>query len=314
MTTHTDPSKRHDAVLLVEVVNGNPNGDPDNANLPRTNPYDGTGLITDVALKRKVRNWVAAARPATGAASSRYKIYVEEGVALNAQHRRAYDDLRAHDELGQADLDPKKVKSPRPEVTTKVRDWMCANFYDIRVFGALMATEVNAGQVKGPVQVTFAQSLDPIFPVEHAITRVAVTREDDLKNFYEGSDGERGKNREMGRKATVGYGLYRAHVYYSPHFGKQTGTTADDLGLLWEALIMGWDLDRSSARGDMACRGLWVFSHDNPLGNAPSHTLLDRIQVSRQPEVDQPSRFGDYKVLDDPGQLPRGVSFSGPLV
>ena len=176
-TLHTDPSKRHDAVLLIDVVNGNPNGDPDNANLPRTNPYDGTGLITDVALKRKVRNWVAAARPDDDPANGRYKIYVEEGVALNARHRRAYEELRAVNELTAGDLEQKRMKSPKPEVAMKVRDWMCANFYDIRMFGAVMGTEVNAGQVKGPVQFTFAQSLDPIFPIEHAITRGGHQRE-----------------------------------------------------------------------------------------------------------------------------------------
>jgi len=313
-TLHTDPSKRHDAVLLIDVVNGNPNGDPDNANLPRTNPYDGTGLITDVALKRKVRNWVAAARPDDDPANGRYKIYVEEGVALNARHRRAYEELRAVNELTAGDLEQKRMKSPKPEVAMKVRDWMCANFYDIRMFGAVMGMEVNAGQVKGPVQFTFAQSLDPIFPIEHAITRVAVTNEKALQSFYEGSEDGGGKNREMGRKATVSYGLYRAQVYYSPYYGHQTGATEVDLSLLWEALVMGWDLDRSSARGDMACRGLWVFSHDNPLGNAPSHKLLERIQVSRLAEVDQPRSFADYKVTDEVGQLPAGVTFSGPLV
>jgi CRISPR-associated protein Csd2 len=306
-TMHTDPSRRHDAVVLIDVTNGNPNGDPDNANLPRVNPYDGRGLITDVALKRKVRNWVAAARPDNEEANARYKIYVEEGVALNAQHRRAYEDI------GEAG-DKKAMKSPRPEVADKVRRWMCANFFDIRLFGAVMSTEVNAGQVKGPVQATFAESLDPIFPLEHAITRGTVTKEDDLRRFYEGSeDGRAGKNREMGRKSTVPYGLYRTHVYYSPYYGHQTGTTADDLALLWEAFIMGWDLDRSSARGDMACRGLWVFSHENPLGNAPSHSLLDRVVVSRRPEIEQASNFSDYKVSDDPGDLPGGVYFSGQL-
>lgn len=305
---HTDPSKRHDAVLLFDVTNGNPNGDPDNANLPRTNPYDGTGLVSDVALKRKVRNWVAAARPSDEPGNAPYKIYVEEGVALNAQHRRAFADLGESQEN-------RALKSPAPEVLGRVRDWMCANFYDIRMFGAVMTTAVNAGQVKGPVQVTFAHSLNPVFPMEHAITRGAVTKEEDLRAFYEGSeDGRSGKNREMGRKATIGYALYRAHLYYSPFFGRKTGASEEDLALLWQALIMGWDLDRSAARGDMACRGLWVFSHDNPLGNAPSHVLLDRIAVSRAPDVEQAASFADYKVVDAPGDLPAGVSFSGPLV
>lgn len=308
-TPYCDPSKRQDAVFLIEVVNGNPNGDPDNSNLPRTNPYDGTGLITDVALKRKVRNWVVAARPD----EPRCKIYVEEGTALNAQHRRAYLELAEAGELDRSDLEPKRLKSPRPDVQSKARDWMCANFYDIRMFGAVMTTEVNAGQVKGPVQFTFAQSLDPVFPVEHAITRGAVTNEEELRKLYAGTEGERGKDREMGRKATIAYGLYLGHVYYSPYFGGRTGASAEDLTLLWEALVMGWDLDRSAARGDMACRGLWVFSHENPLGNAPSHKLMERIQVSREPEVDQARSFGDYKVVDDPGRLPAGVTFSGQL-
>lgn len=302
-----DPAKRHDAVLLVDITNGNPNGDPDAGNQPRTNPIDMRGLITDVAIKRKVRSYIAAARPADSetddpdADNARYKVYVEEGVALNGRHRRAYTAL---------DLTAKKTDRSQQMAAQR---WMCDNFFDVRMFGAVMSTgDYNCGQLKGPIQISFASSIDPIYPLDQTITRVAVTKEDELEKLL--SDERGGKDREMGRKAIVPYGLYRAHVYYSPHFGQRTGVTTDDLGLFWKALQMMWDLDHSSARADMACRGVYAFSHTNPLGDAPAHELLDQIKVRKAEDVEYPARFEDYVVTTpDPGEILPGVTFSGNL-
>jgi CRISPR-associated protein Csd2 len=302
-----DPNRRHDAVLLFDVVNGNPNGDPDAGNQPRVNPLDMRGLVTDVSIKRKIRNYVAAARPADsssddqGASNSRFKVYVEEGVALNGRHRRAYTARG---------LTARRTSRSEQSIA---RDWMCANFFDVRLFGAVMSTgDHSCGQVKGPVQVGFASSIDPIMLLEQSITRVAVTKEEELDKLL--SDEKGGKDREMGRKTVVPYGLYRAHVYYSPHYGFVTGVTEEDLDLLWKSLVMMWDLDRSAARADMACRGLFVFSHDDPLGNAPAHKLTELITVSRPGDGEVASSFADYRIEGpDPTELPSGVSFSGDL-
>lgn len=300
-----DPARRHDAVLLFDVVNGNPNGDPDAGNQPRTNPLDMRGLVSDVAIKRKVRNYIAAARPADSSsdveqANARFKVYVEEGVALNARHERAYTALG---------LQQKKTDRGQQ---LAARRWMCENFFDVRLFGALMSTgNANCGQVKGPVQISFASSIDPIYPLDETITRVAVTRTEELDKLL---SGEGGKDREMGRKAIVPYGLYRAHVYYSPHFGEQAGVTGEDLELFWKALVMMWDLDRSSARADMNARGLYVFSHEHPLGNAPAHKLLDQVQINKVGGVEYPASFNDYVVeVPTAGEVMTGISFSGNL-
>lgn len=308
-----DPARRHDAVLLFDVTNGNPNGDPDSGNQPRVNPLDMRGLVTDVAIKRKVRNYICAAKPADSAnddqaaENARYKIYVEEGVALNGRHRRAYTAVG---------LPAKKADRAQQ---SEARKWMCDNFFDVRLFGAVMSTgDHNCGQLKGPVQLGFASSLDPIFQLEETITRVAVTREEELAKLVAaeevGKGGDRGKDREMGRKTIVPYALYRAHLYYSPHYGIQTGVTPEDLELLWKAIVMMWDHDRSSARADMACRGLFVFSHTNPLGDAPAHRLTDTIRVERRDGVEFPSNFSDYSVLaPELTALPPDISFSGNL-
>lgn len=307
VSAHLDPGRRHDAVLLFDVTNGNPNGDPDAGNQPRVNPLDMTGLVTDVAIKRKIRNYIAAARPSDSSvddpdqANARYKIYVEEGVALNGRHRRAYSAL---------DLPAKKATHVQQLSAGR---WMCDNFFDVRLFGAVMSTgDHNCGQLKGPVQIGFASSLDPVFQIEQAITRVAVTQEAEIEKLLAGEGG--GKDREMGRKTIVPYGLYRAHVYYSPHYGERNGVTPDDLALLWKALVMMWDLDRSSARADMACRGLYVFSHTDPLGDAPSHRLTETIVAKKLAEVEVPAAFSDYAVAGpDPESLPEGISFGGNL-
>jgi len=295
---HTDAARRHDAVLLFDVTDGNPNGDPDAGNLPRVDPETMQGLVTDVAIKRKIRDWVDMTRGQEG----RFKIYVQSGVALNSQHARAYEALG---------ITATGSKQRREEVD-QTREWMCKNFYDIRLFGAVMTTGVNCGQVRGPLQFTFARSIDPVVPLDVSITRVAVTREEDMKVVVgeDGSDATGGKRTEMGRKALVPYGLYRAHVFFNPHLARQTGATDEDLGLVWEALEKMWDWDRSAARGLMACRGLYVFTHENPLGNAPAHQLLECVRVTRNPEVEAPRSFGDYSVTVNDVDLPEGVVLS----
>lgn len=293
-----DVKRRHDFVMLFDVIDGNPNGDPDAGNMPRVDPETMQGLVTDVAIKRKVRDWVDVAKPN----ESRFKIYVQSGLALNAQHKRAYNDL------GMA---PTGTKQPREDVN-RVRNWMCENFYDIRMFGAVMTTSVNCGQVRGPMQITFARSLDPIVPLDLSITRVAVTKEEDLVVVVseDGGTGSGGKQTEMGRKSLVPYGLYRAHGFFNPHFADQTGVTDEDLSLFWRALECMWDLDRSASRGMMACRGLYVFSHDSSLGNAPAHRLFDRVKQFRRPEVAAPRTFGDYEVAIEDSDLPAGITLT----
>jgi CRISPR-associated protein Csd2 len=295
---HFDVNRRHDFVLFFDVSDGNPNGDPDAGNLPRVDPETMQGLVTDVAIKRKVRDWMDIARGDEG----RFKIYVQSGGdALNTIHRRAYEDLG---------LISKGTKQPKEDVD-KARAWMCANFYDIRVFGAVMTTGVNCGQVRGPVQFTFARSVDPIVPLDLSITRVAVTREEDAKVVVAEEGGEAtGKQTEMGRKALVPYGLYRAHGFFNPHFAKQTGVTEEDLSLFWQALQQMWDLDRSASRGMLACRGLYIFSHESSLGDAPAHELFERVQIERNGDVIAPRSFRDYFVTVDAADLPAGVTLT----
>ncbi len=293
-----DVARRHDFVLLFDVTDGNPNGDPDAGNLPRVDPETMQGLVTDVALKRKVRDWVDALR----GAEAHFKIYVQSGEALIAKHQRAYDDLG---------LKSTGAKQSLGDVE-RARDWMCHNFYDVRMFGAVMSVGVNCGQVRGPLQLTFARSLDPIVPLDLAITRVAVTRLEDAQVVAADDEGGemRGKQTEMGRKALVPYGLYRAHGFFNPHFARATGVDGEDLALFWEALQRMWDLDRSASRGQLALRGLYVFSHDSSLGNAPAHRLFERVEVRRRPGVRAPRRFDDYDVQVAAGDLPAGVTLT----
>lgn len=297
----TDTNRRHDFVLLFDVRDGNPNGDPDAGNLPRLDPETMQGLVTDVAIKRKVRDYIDLARGDEG----RFKIYIQSGGdALNTIHQRAYDDLR---------LKSTGSKQKREDID-RVRGWMCHNFYDIRTFGAVMTTGVNCGQVRGPVQMTFARSIDPITPLDLSITRVAVTRPEDAAVVTSEEEGGQtsGKQTEMGRKSLVPYGLYRSHGFVNPHFGTRTGFDNVDLELFWKALEMMWDLDRSAARGEMACRGLYVFSHESKLGNAASHRLFDLIQTPRS-ESDAPRSFSDYRVerpTDGPVEGVAGVTLT----
>lgn len=296
---HTDPGRRHDFVLLFDVKDGNPNGDPDAGNMPRVDPETGQGLVTDVCLKRKVRDWVNMSRGSEG----RFKIYVQsDGPALNATHRRAYEELGLKSTGSKQALDD----------VDKARTWMCENFYDIRTFGAVMTTGINCGQVRGPIQLTFARSIDPVVALDISITRVAVTREEDARIILSDETGEGGggKRTEMGRKALVPYGLYRAHGFFNPHFAAQTGVTAEDLEVFWQALQMMWDVDRSAARGMMALRGLHVFTHDSSLGNAPAHTLLDLVSVARRGEIEVPRSFDAYAVNVDEERVPGGVTLT----
>lgn len=291
---HVDPKRRHDFVLFFDVTDGNPNGDPDAGNLPRVDPETMQGLVTDVSLKRRVRNWVDATR----GNQAGYRIYVQnKGVALNDLHQEAYKA---------EGLKSRGSKQPREDVE-QARDWMCRTFFDVRSFGAVMTTGVNAGQVRGPVQMTFARSVDPLIPLEVAITRVAITRPEDARVAESESDDSKGKVTEMGRKALVPYGLYRSHGFVTPVFAAQTGFGEEDLRVLWESLSNMWDLDRSSSRGLIACRGLYVFSHENQFGNAPADQLFQRITVTRSTDSPVPRSFNDYQVsIND--SLPEGVT------
>lgn len=301
-----DPTKRHDAVLFFDVTDGNPNGDPDAGNLPRVDPETMQGLVSDVAIKRKIRDFVDALKGET----ERFKIYVQSDEALNSKHERAYKAL---------EKDPKK--KPDRETIEDARAWMCDNFFDVRTFGAVMSTGVNAGQVRGPIQVTFARSIDPITPLDVSITRIAVTRPEDMKVVTDDGEEGRGKVNEMGRKALVPYGLYKAHIFFTPQMAIRkemedgtkrggTGFDSEDLALVWEALTRMWDLDRSASRGLMTCRGLYVYSHDNPLGNAPAHKLLDRIKAKLLPGVIAPRSVDDYGITVNTEAIPNGVTLT----
>ena len=288
---------RYDFVLLFDVKDGNPNGDPDAGNLPRVDAETGRGLVTDVSLKRKVRNYVGMVK----AEQPPFEIYVKEKAILNKQHERAYEAIGAGESLKKED---KKRKGG--DKVGEARAWMCKNFYDVRTFGAVMSTGVNCGQVRGPVQLTFARSVDPVVAQEHSITRMAVATEEEAKK-------QEGDNRTMGRKHTVPYGLYVARGFVSSHLAAQTDFSEDDLAILWEALTNMFEHDRSAARGEMATRGLYVFKHDSQLGNAHAHDLFARIQPKRKEGVIVPRDFDDYSVLVEKTDLPQGVSLD-PLV
>jgi len=275
---------RYEFVLLFDVKDGNPNGDPDAGNLPRIDPETGHGLVTDVCLKRKIRNYIGIVKKE----QPPYEVYVKEKAVLNRQHERAYKHY---------DLKPESKRLPKnKDDAEKITRWMCDNFYDIRAFGAVMTTEINSGQVRGPAQLKFARSVEPIFPAEHTITRMAVTKEEDLE-----------KERTMGRKFTIPYALYRTHGYISAPLAEQTGFSEDDLKLLWEALVHMFDHDRSAARGEMTTRKLIVFKHQSKLGNAPASVLFDTVKIIRKTSSKEgPSRsFKDYEISLD--KVPDGV-------
>ncbi|MEN6441442.1 MAG: type I-C CRISPR-associated protein Cas7/Csd2 [Syntrophobacter sp.] len=278
---------RYEFVYLFDVENGNPNGDPDAGNMPRVDPQTNFGLVTDVCLKRKIRNYVQVAK----GGDAPFEIYGKERGVLNQEHDRAY--------VSNPDIErpPAKKLPKKAEEAKKITRWMCDNFFDIRTFGAVMTTEVNCGQVRGPVQINFARSVDSIIPLEISITRMAVTNERDLE-----------KERTMGRKHIVPYALYRAEGYVSAKLAEGTGFSESDLKLLWDALVNMFDHDRSAARGKMSVRGLYIFKHESPLGNAPAHKLFDLIKIERAGDENSPVRsFSDYSVTIRKEDLPEGV-------
>ena len=292
----TEPIKnRYDFSLFFDVENGNPNGDPDAGNMPRIDPETGVGIVSDVCLKRKVRNYVELVRDEQiddelAPDSQGYKIYVQEKAVLNDRNKLAYD---------RSGIKPEKKKLPKKiEDQQMVTKFMCDNFFDIRAFGAVMTTEINCGQVRGPIQLCFAQSIDPIFPQEMSITRMAVTNEKDVD-----------KERTMGRKQFVPYGLYRVNGFISASLAEKTGFSENDLNLFFEALMNMFENDRSAARGLMTSRELYVFKHESKLGNAPAHALFDAVTATRK--TGAPARsFADYEIAVDASSIPEGVEMS----
>ncbi len=284
---------RYEFVILFDVENGNPNGDPDAGNMPRIDPESGYGLVTDVCLKRKIRNYVETVKED----STGYRIYIKDGVPLNRSDKEACEYVGVEaDKL-------KEAKKKDAQLDVKIRDFMCANFYDIRTFGAVMTTFVkgalNCGQVRGPVQLGFSRSVDPVLPQEVTITRTAITTEADAEK----------KDTEMGRKYIVPYALYRCEGYISANLArKTTGFSEADLALLWEAILNMFENDRSAARGKMAVRELIVFKHDSELGNAPAHKLFELVDVKKKEGVIAPRAYSDYSAAVDEKALPKGVT------
>lgn len=284
---------RYEFTILFDVENGNPNGDPDAGNMPRVDPETGYGIVTDVCLKRKIRNYIeTVCENKTG-----YRIYVREGVPLNRSDKEAFAYM------GVEENNVKEKKKADPELDIKIRDFMCANFFDIRTFGAVLTTFVkaslNCGQVRGPVQLGFARSIDPISTQEVTITRVAITKESDVEE----------KTTEMGRKYVVPYALYRVDGYISANLArKATGFSEEDLQLFWQAVINMFEHDHSAARGNMAVRELIVFKHASELGNAPAYKLFERIVVERKAGVIAARNYKDYEVKVDVVDLPEGVA------
>ena len=286
---------RYDFVFLFDCQDGNPNGDPDSDNSPRFDPETFHGLVSDVCLKRKIRDYVRYAKTAGDKAEPGYGIFVLSGNTLESNQRQPFEQLTGEDKI------EAKGKDTKPTDIEKARQWMCKNFFDIRAFGAVMSTtEFNCGQVRGPVQITFARSIDPILPTEHTISRQAFTGEKDIKSG----------TGTLGRKHTIPYGLYLAHGYINPVFAAKTGFNEDDLKLLWKALANLFEMDRSAARGTMSARGLYIFKHESKLGNAQAQRLFESIKVEKKADVESPRAFTDYTVtLPDPSSLPEGITF-----
>jgi CRISPR-associated protein Csd2 len=285
---------RYDFVFLFDCQDGNPNGDPDSDNSPRFDPETFNGLVSDVCLKRKIRDYVRYAKSADDVAESGYGIFVLSGNTLESNQRQPFEKWKGEDKP------EAKGKDTKPTDIEKARQWMCKNFFDVRAFGAVMSTtEFNCGQVRGPVQITFARSIDRILPTEHTITRQAFTGKNDIKPG----------TGTMGRKYTIPYGLYLAHGYINPVFAAKTGFSNDDLKLLWKALANLFELDRSAARGTMAARGLYIFKHESKLGNAQAQRLFESIKVEKKPDVESPRAFTDYTVVPpDSSSLPEGIT------
>ena len=285
LAAHLDPARKHDFAFLFDVRDGNPNGDPDAGGMPRLDPETMQGLVTDVAIKRKIRNMVDL----LGEGNPGYDIYVEAGVALNAQHERAYTALG---------LKPGPVKVADQE---HARQWMCQAFYDVRMFGAVMTTGTAlCGRVQGPAQITFSRSVDPVLSQEYGLTRVTQTRQADI---------DKGESTEMGNKYAIPYGLYLGYGHFSAPLASRTGVSAADLDMLWRAFTLMFEHDRAASRGEVTLRGLYVFSHADQFGSAPAHTLFDKIIIKRANEG-PPRSFADYSVQTTTGDLPAGVTFT----
>lgn len=292
-------ANRYEFVLLFDVKNGNPNGDPDAGNQPRIDAETGLGIVTDVCLKRKIRDYITLLKsdPTTGNAEAGYRVYVQHRGVLERFHREAY-------EVNGISTDKDK-KGEAMDNVQKARAWMCENFFDIRTFGAVLTLQINCGQVRGPVQIGFAQSIDPILQDEFTIVRkaVATEREADEQNKKHGQ-----VTGTMGNKNFIPYGLYRAHGFVSPHLAADTGFNENDLELLWNSLTMMFEYDRSASRGEMSSQRLIVFKHESALGNAPAHKLFDRVKVTRNDENKPPRAFSDYTVTVDESNLPEGIT------
>lgn len=290
---------RYEFVILFDVENGNPNGDPDAGNMPRIDPESGLGLVTDVCLKRKIRNYVETVKED----EQGYKIYIKENIPLNRSDREACESLGIKEEDDKKATEAlKKLKKSDKDADIKIKDYICENFYDIRTFGAVMTTFVkaslNCGQVRGPVQLGFARSIDPVISQEITITRVAITTEKDAEN----------KSNEMGRKSIVPYGLYRAEGYVSANLARRvTGFSEDDLELLWDAIINMFENDHSAARGKMAVRELIVFKHSKELGDCPAYKLFDAIEVKKNDGVEYPRKYQDYTITIHEDAIPDSV-------
>jgi CRISPR-associated protein Csd2 len=284
-------NNRYDFVYLFDVKDGNPNGDPDAGNSPRIDFETGQGLVTDVCLKRKIRNYVLCSK----SEQPPFQIYVKERSVLELQNQLAFQKIGY-------DLTSDQGKRKGSEKTLEARAWMCQNFYDIRTFGAVMGNkEANCGQVRGAVQLTFARSIDPIICLAHTITRVAVATKKEAKQ-------QENENKTMGRKYTVPYGLYRAHGFISANLAKQTGFSLEDLNLLWESLTHMFDHDRSSSKGTMSARGLYIFKHTSLMGNAPAQNLFDSIIITKKEGVEVPRNFSDYEVTINEKNYPDTIS------
>lgn len=293
-TRHLDPSVRHDMVFLFDVTDGNPNGDPDAGNRPRVDDETSHGLVTDVALKRKVRDTISMAAQASGIDPGRYQIFVEAGHALNTRLEESYA-------ANGLELDSRESRRTLPaEDAERARRWLTGRYVDIRLFGAVLSTgrTGSLGQIRGPLQFGMARSIDPVYPVEHAITRVTQTTQEDI---------DAGERTEMGSKWIIPYALYKVEMHYSGARGAQTGVTSDDLQLLYATLLSMFDHDRSATRGVMTARGLYTFSHSSAFGNAPAHTLISRI-TAEHTGLGVPRTFGDYKITVEDHDLPAGVT------
>lgn len=290
---HFDPARKHDFVFVFDVRDGNPNGDPDAGGMPRLDPETMQGLVTDVAIKRKLRNMVDL----LGEGQPGYDIYVEAGVALNAQHKRAYTALG----LRESDGKPKGYRPPPPD-QAKAQQWMCQTFFDVRMFGAVMSTGTAlCGRVQGPLQITFSRSVDRVLSQEHGLTRITQTTEEDIN---------KGETTEMGNKHAIPYGLYVGHGHFSAPLARRTGVTLADLEMLWRAFTLMFEHDRAAGRGEITLRGLYVFSHTDAFGSAPAQTLFDLVKVTRVRDDQPPRAFSDYHVVVDDSNMPAGVTLT----